>query len=196
MLPLDSALFHLLNASPSAPAGWILAARWASDWLPVVCGLVLAFAGLTQGPAWRRTLLLTLASMGCAWLACRLVRWGLPAPRPIQLGMGTQWIAHSGGSSFPSMHATGAFAWAVSLCWAATRRGASHRMAWLPPLACTLAATVALSRVVLGVHFPTDILAGLAVGGLSATLVWKLALRWDRWHLAAPHSALPATPLA
>jgi undecaprenyl-diphosphatase len=59
------------------------------------------------------------------------------------------------GQSFPSGHAATSFAGAVVLTYLFPR-------GW--PAFFTLAAAVAFSRVYVGVHYPTDILAGAVVG--------------------------------
>lgn len=174
MLPLDPALFTLLNADAHTPAASIATARAISSWLPSLCAIPV-MAGLVRGsPALRRTLVLAMLSMLAAWAVARLIRWGFPAPRPAQLGMGMQWVEHALRPSFPSMHATGAFALAQALTLGCTR----HRR-WVMAAAWGLALSMAWSRIHLGVHFPSDVLAGALVGICSATLVWRAAL-WLR----------------
>ena len=172
MLFFDPPAFHFLNASTQSPMWWIQSARFASNWLPTLCALPVVTAMLALGKGWRRSLMMALLAMAVAWLACRLIRWGWPMPRPVQLGMGQQWIKHGASASFPSMHAAGAFALA---CAYSLGVGRHHR--WLLALVWVLASGVALSRVVLGVHFPSDILAGMLVGMGSAVLVWRCTLR-------------------
>ena len=73
-------------------------------------------------------------------------------------------------SSFPSGHATTAFAAATALALLCPRLR-------LPAFA--LAALIAFSRVYLGVHFPSDVITGAALGTLigaaTAWLVTRLA---------------------
>jgi undecaprenyl-diphosphatase len=66
--------------------------------------------------------------------------------------------------SFPSAHATSSTAAAMLLC-----RATRSRL----PLAVVPA--MALSRVVLGVHYPTDVLAGAAVGAVVARTAGRFA---------------------
>ena len=73
------------------------------------------------------------------------------------------------GLSFPSTHATNAFAIATMLAWSV--RNLPFRI-----LAYALAALVAFSRVYLGVHYPGDVLAGAAVGTLDALILVGLYL--------------------
>lgn len=66
--------------------------------------------------------------------------------------------------SFPSAHSSLAFGMAFACLWGATKK----HQAFIPMI---LAALVALGRVLVGVHYPTDVFAGLCVGALSFALV-------------------------
>jgi undecaprenyl-diphosphatase len=69
-------------------------------------------------------------------------------------------------NSFPSGHATIAFAiaFALLLAWPGKRR------LWVGGTALVVALLVGLSRVYRGIHWPTDIVAGLLLGLLAALL--------------------------
>ncbi|MCH8274988.1 MAG: phosphatase PAP2 family protein [Armatimonadetes bacterium] len=73
-------------------------------------------------------------------------------------------------SGFPSGHTTTAFAVAVALalCWPGKRR----RLVGF--IAILLAIGVALSRVYRGVHWPTDVLGGAALGFACAAIAHLL----------------------
>ncbi|MCQ9178005.1 phosphatase PAP2 family protein [Streptomyces sp. IBSBF 2953] len=75
-----------------------------------------------------------------------------------------------GDWSFPSNHAAVAAAAAVALLFVSRRLGA---------LAVAAACAMAASRVWVGAHYPHDVLAGLAVGALTALLAMS-ALRHGR----------------
>ena len=70
--------------------------------------------------------------------------------------------------SFPSDHATAAFAIAVALLL-------RHRRAGI--LALAMAAVLSLARVAVGTHYPSDVLAGAALGAAAALLLWHPAVR-------------------
>jgi undecaprenyl-diphosphatase len=74
-------------------------------------------------------------------------------------------VAHAGGYSFPSGHALGAAVLYGSL--AVVTSGAVRRRSvrWtLFAVAAALSLVVAATRVLLGVHFPSDVVAGLVLG--------------------------------
>jgi membrane-associated phospholipid phosphatase len=71
-------------------------------------------------------------------------------------------IARSADFSFPSDHATAAGAVAVGLLFAGRRRWGA--------IAVACAAVMAFARVYVGVHYPGDVIAGLALGAAVALL--------------------------
>ncbi|SDH40208.1 phosphatase PAP2 family protein [Agrococcus jejuensis] len=71
------------------------------------------------------------------------------------------------GASFPSGHATEAAALAVALAIAAGTR-------WWVLLAAAWMTAMAASRLVLGVHWLSDVAGGLLLGTATALLVWAL----------------------
>lgn len=77
-------------------------------------------------------------------------------------------LAPSPDPSFPSDHATAAYAIGVAI-------GLRHTQAGV--VALILATLVAVSRVALGTHYPTDVLAGAALGALAALLLWAPPVR-------------------
>lgn len=70
-------------------------------------------------------------------------------------------------NSFPSGHTCAAFAagmsWVRALPWR-----------WGRIAAVVLAVCMGLSRLYVGVHYPTDVLVGAVIGALCAWAVWKL----------------------
>jgi membrane-associated phospholipid phosphatase len=68
------------------------------------------------------------------------------------------------GSSFPSGHATAAAATYSAVALLVGRGRTARTKSFLAGAAAGIAASVAASRVLLGVHWFTDVLAGLAVG--------------------------------
>jgi undecaprenyl-diphosphatase len=168
VLTLDQALFEALNAGPATPWALIALARWTSVTLPWIVGAALALWCTFGTRENRRLVAWAAVSMGITWIGVHLLRWGFPAPRPAQLGVGIQWLEHGARAGFPSMHAAQAFALAASLALGRTPR-------WLAVAAFSVAVAIAWSRVFLGVHFPLDVLAGACTGLLSAGAARALA---------------------
>jgi membrane-associated phospholipid phosphatase len=85
----------------------------------------------------------------------------------------TDWLATATGSSFPSGHTTTSALAAGLLGWSAVRSRAPRHVVVICLAACACwAGAVGLTRVYLGVHWPTDVLGGwlLAAGWLTLAL--------------------------
>jgi undecaprenyl-diphosphatase len=90
-------------------------------------------------------------------------------PRPFETHRAVHlFVSHAGDPSFPSDHATAGFAIAVSLLLRSRRVGI---------FALVLAAAMAASRVVIGVHYPSDVVAGACLGTASALFFWLEPVR-------------------
>ncbi len=76
--------------------------------------------------------------------------------------------SHASDSGFPSDHATAAFAIATAILLRKKRAGV---------FALAAAAVLAVGRVALGVHYPSDVLAGAALGAASALSLWTPVVR-------------------
>jgi undecaprenyl-diphosphatase len=95
-------------------------------------------------------------------------------------------VPSPGGHSFPSGHAAGAFVFAAFVAVRAPR-WAAPALAW--------AALVAWSRCVLGVHYPSDVLAGAALGAWMGVLFARVSLRPPSSPAAAARPAGPSPSL-
>ncbi|CAA0125316.1 Phosphatidylglycerophosphatase B [Halioglobus japonicus] len=124
--------------------------------------LVLLLAWQSQSPLFGSLCLLLLT----AFATERAVHWVLKnafqRPRPQPTNSASESLATASSKfSFPSGHSSRAFLLATVLL---VIYGPAASLAYL------WAAAVALSRVVLGVHYPGDIIAGAAVGSTTALL--------------------------
>lgn len=115
-----------------------------------------------------------LLSMGLGFLISNLLLKNLIARiRPYDLEQALiPLITRPTDYSFPSGHTTASFACALSLFRTLPRRyGAA---------AVVLAALIAFSRLYVGVHYPTDILGGLAVAAVSSWVVCRAVRAFRR----------------
>jgi membrane-associated phospholipid phosphatase len=73
-------------------------------------------------------------------------------------------ISHATGAAFPSGHATGSAAFYLALAVLLLPLVRRSRRPWLWVMATVIPVIVAATRVLLGVHYPTDVVAGLLIG--------------------------------
>lgn len=169
-----------MPADPARPIGpaWLPDVMRDITALGGTAVLTLLVAGLTGFLAItgrRRTALLVLAAVLSGVLVSTLFKHGFARPRPDLVPHGTRVTS----ASFPSGHAM--MSALVYLTLGAMLAGTeSTRRARIYVLACSaaLALLIGLSRVYLGVHWPTDVIAGWTLGtlwALGASLVLRHA---------------------
>jgi undecaprenyl-diphosphatase len=107
--------------------------------------------------------------------------WMRPRPYVAHPDIAHLFVAPSGDPSFPSDHATAAFAIAISILL-------RHRKAGI--VAVALAAVVSLGRVVVGTHYPSDVAGGALIGTLAALFFWWPPVREPLHRLADWSAAL------
>jgi undecaprenyl-diphosphatase len=113
-----------------------------------------------------------LLALGVAQLIADL--WARPRPYLAHPDVHL-FIAPSHDPSFPSDHATAAFAIALALFL-------RHRgVGWL---ALGLATVVSVARVAVGTHYPGDVAAGAAIGAAAALVCWHPSVREPLHRLA------------
>lgn len=121
----------------------------------------------------RPRLLVTGLLAGLSSAVALLVAYGISAlvdrPRPFVAHHEIHaFLVHAPDPGFPSDHSTAAFAIAGVLVY-------RYGLRAIPVLVA--AAALAVSRVVIGLHYPSDVLAGAVIGLLVATGVGVLADR-------------------
>ena len=126
--------------------------------------LVIAAVGGKRG---RRAAAAGLASLGVASATVNLaLKYGALRPRPQRATADAgRDVPMPVSTSFPSGHAASAFAFAV---------GTGNQLPVLALPLNAMAACVAYSRVHTAVHYPSDVVAGAAIGGAAGALVSRL----------------------
>jgi len=105
-------------------------------------------------------LLLLVATLGGGILGM-VLKLRFDRPRPHIFTWGTQAIS----SSFPSGHAMSATIVYATVAYLAARLEKHHWSRWLTMfLAAVIIALISFSRLYLGVHYPSDVVAGMVIG--------------------------------
>jgi undecaprenyl-diphosphatase len=183
----EGLLYALRTADPADPIG----PRWFEDAVVEITALggfgVLALVTLlavgyvlVQGK-WGAALMLLAATLGGTAISEGL-KVGFARPRP-------DLVAHAvdvTSMSFPSGHAMLSAVTYLTLgaLLARTQRSARLR-AYVLGAAVLLSLLIGLSRVYLGVHWPTDVLAGWCLGAAWALICWCAATLLTRRENAA-----------
>jgi undecaprenyl-diphosphatase len=137
-----------------------------------VATLAIVFLAARGGAraAWRRASVAAVLSAGLGLAVAKAISEVVDRARPFVADPNGVHLfsGHAADPGFPSDHATAAFAVAVAILL--RRRG------W-GIVALALAAVLSVGRVALGVHYPSDVIAGAALGSAAALALWAPPLR-------------------
>lgn len=153
----DLALYRAIRSTAKPPEVVHVVSRFSSTGEHAALWLALGLAGTAldapRRPHWRRA----VTGVGVAYIANFGLKRVFKRKRPVLEGL-PQLIRTPTALSFPSAHATSSFAAA---------RAYSPLLPTGPLYA--VAGAMALSRVYLGVHYPTDIVAGATFGTIMGS---------------------------
>ena len=186
-LPTDQRVLHAVD---DRTASWPVAVGndvglVASEVSIIVVGIALA--------GWRSVrrrwldALLFLGAVGGYGVLTLLVKHLVQRERPIAF-----FRVPESGYGFPSGHTLGATCLAFALGYVLWRGGARRGLKMLGSVALLLGVLlIAMSRLMLGVHYPTDVLGSVLLG--TAWMSAVIALRYAaEWWLMARISPVPA----
>lgn len=145
-----------------APRVWNWLARYA---MYVYVAAVFASLALISVSNWLAHLLLPAAA---CYVATLLVQMVIRRPRPNALPHGFKLWIHT--YSFPSAHSSASFACAVLLTALAFSIWPLYAAIIVLVVSFGLAKLIALSRIIVGVHYPSDVIAGSLLGTVLALL--------------------------
>lgn len=140
--------------------------------VPVLTLVTLAALGFLLVSRRHATALLVAAAVAGGGLLSMALKLLFARPRPDLVAH----LAQVHSLSFPSGHALSSAATYLTLAALLARTQKSRAVrAYLMTTALTLVLVVGLTRVYLGVHWPTDVLAGWTLGAAWAALCWTVA---------------------
>jgi undecaprenyl-diphosphatase len=132
----------------------VFQAKWVNLAATLVCVWVWRRHGLTTRALW------AFLTIMAAWIIQLAAKGLVQRARPVV----DDAVAHAPGSSFPSGHATNTAAVAVTLTLLVWPLLGRRGRVVVPLVAATCTILTAVDRVMLGVHYPSDVVAGIALG--------------------------------
>ncbi len=188
VMSLDLAILHFFNVTVQHPwldKFWLIVTQLHKlSWFIyvifplIVAGLFFKF----RMQAFKPLIMVGLAVGIADTLSYRVIKSLVHRDRPFQneaIASSVRLVGDAHGPSFPSNHTANCFAGASILGFYFRRR--RH-------LFYNFALVVGLSRIALGGHFPSDVLAGAVLGLWVGWLLRVSVLNHVRWLSLSPHS--------
>lgn len=172
---IDWTVFHAVNV-------WVATHEWLEDPTTALAARAVPLFAVATVALWfvarpygsLRLKLASVSALGSAAIALAANQaishaWERPRPFAEYPSLTHVLAARTSDPSFPSDHAAAAFAIAFAVFAFSRRAGAGFLVA---------ATLIGLSRIALGVHYPSDVLAGMLVGLGAATFVTSAGRPW------------------
>jgi undecaprenyl-diphosphatase len=168
---VDLQLLRLINDRASPALDHVMAAASNRGLLLALAGAFAVYLGLRSPHRWMAAVLLLVAVGIADLVSVRVVKPAIDRERPCHsLASVRAPLGCGSAKSFPSAHAADTAAAAAVVTWAAPA---------LAPLAIAVVALVGVSRVYLGAHYPSDVVAGWVLGAaIGAALIAIARLRY------------------
>jgi undecaprenyl-diphosphatase len=182
---------HLVRVIAGSRIASLVDVSLAFNWLfspPIaaVVGVLCTLGVYLASRKWLTVLHFVLLVMG-TWLGSEVVKLIVHRPRPVAVLADTL-VPNPDPDSYPSGHVCFAFALGFAFLVIAAR---SRARVVIAVGAVLLALVTAATRVYLGVHFPTDVVASLIY---SAAAFVAIEVLWRRYSVAIFRTERPATP--
>lgn len=165
-MPLDFFVFSKINGLALKWLGFDVLGIFLAKYLPYVLAAVLLLFLLKDFKKYFRPIIEAFIAAGLGSIVVVIIRFFCYQPRPFQLEQVSPLFNHSAGSGFPSLHTTFFFGLSAVILLYNKKLGSVFFVASF---------LMALSRIFCGLHWPSDILAGVALGILSALLIYKMS---------------------
>jgi undecaprenyl-diphosphatase len=172
---MDWTVFHAVN-------GGVATRDWLEDPTTALADVAVPLYALATialwflarpygNPRWKLASASALVAAGVALLTNQAIAhvWERPRPFTSHAALTHLLGARTSDPSFPSDHAAAAFAIAFAVLAFSRRGGAAFLV---------FATLIGISRIALGLHYPSDVLAGMLVGFGSALLVTRAGRPW------------------
>jgi membrane-associated phospholipid phosphatase len=166
----DYHILSTLNAGnkPGWDKGMRLLSETVSPFIPISVASILVHGYTTHNKDVIRSGYKSALSISMAMSISTILKYSIRRQRAYDRYPGDIIQRDTPGTfSFPSGHTTGAFAVATSLTL-------TYRKWYVAVPAYLYAGMVGYSRMRLGVHYPTDVLGGMALGIGTGLLTWEL----------------------
>lgn len=168
---MDNEWFNAIYSHVPPSATMLVIVRVLADGPLLVAVLVLAVMLAQPKRSFGTLALKAGAAAAIGLLANFLIGYLWYRPRPFVAGIGQAWIAHAPTSSFPSDHLTAQ--WAIAGVLLLNRR----TRLWGLGLAL-LGLPMAWARIYLGLHYPSDMLGGLAIATVAVVMATATTARF------------------